>query len=132
MVQLQQLEVNDVKIPYFSDYVYVEEIEYKEQPKRTLKGKIKTWPTYWFIATIDIKWNYLTTDEYSKLLNLVRIPNFKFKYFDTNNNVYKVGKFYCSQESYNSMVAKYATVRGYENVTLRFIATNDDLEEQGG
>ena len=62
-------------------------------------------------------------------MNLVRLPDFKMRYFDVNSGVYKVGKFYCPQKMYNDMVAKYATIEGYEGISLRFIATNNDIEE---
>ena len=32
-------------------------------------------------------------------------------------------------ERYNAAVAKNATLEGYEGITLRFIATNNDIEE---
>lgn len=129
MIAIDPIEINDVKLPYHSAYVYVEEIEYTSQVKRSIKGKIPSWPSYYFIATIDVVWNFLTHQEYQNLMNLVRLPDFKMRYFDVNSGVYKVGKFYCPQKMYNDMVAKYATIEGYEGISLRFIATNNDIEE---
>ena len=130
MLTINPIEIKDVQLPYHSAYVYVEEIEYVDNPKRTMTGKIVSWPSYYFIPTVDVVWNYMTHEEYQQLMNLIRIPNFKMKYFDTNNGVYKVGMFYCPQASYNSMVAKNATVRGYEGISLRFICTNDDVPQE--
>lgn len=130
MIAIDQLEVNDIALPYFSDYVYVEEIEYTAEVKRSMTGKIPSWPSYYFIATIDVFWNFLTHREYEQLLNAVRLPDFKLKYLDTNNGVYKTGRFYCPRKSYNAAVAKNATLEGYEGITLRFIATNNSVEEE--
>lgn len=129
MLNIQQLEVNGIALPYFSHYVFVEEIEYTSEVKRSMTGKIPSWPSYYFIATIDVVWNFLTHAEYEQLLHLVKLPDFNLKYLDTTTGTYKVGKFYCPRKSYNAAVAKNATLEGYEGVTLRFIATNNDIGE---
>ena len=130
MIAIDQLEVNDTKVPYHSAYVFVEEIEYTTEVKRTIKGRIPSWPTYYFIATIDVVWNYLTHSEYQELMNLVKHPDFKLRYFDTNDGTYKVGRFYCPKKIYNDMVAKLATLDGYQGITLRFIATNNPIDSE--
>lgn len=124
---IEQLEINDVKLPYHSAYVYVEEIEYTAEVKRSMLGKIPSWPSYYFIPTVDVVWNYLTHTEYEQLMNLVKHPDFKMRYFDTNEGTYKTGRFYCPKKIYNDMVAKSATLRGYESISLRFICTNNDV-----
>lgn len=129
MIVIEPLEINDIKLPYHSAYVFVEEIEYTSEVKRSMTGKIPSWPSYYFIATIDVVWNYLTHQEYQDIMSLVKLPDFKMKYFDTNDGTYKVGRFYCPKRIYNAMVAKLATIEGYQNITLRFIATNNSAEE---
>lgn len=127
MRYIEQLEINDVKLPYHSAYVFVEEIEYTAEVKRSKIGKIPSWPSYYFIATVDVVWNFLTHAEYENLMQLVKRPDFKMRYFDTDEGVYKTGRFYCPKKIYNDMVAKSATLNGYESISLRFIATNNEV-----
>lgn len=124
MIELEQIEINGTKVPYYSSYVYVEEIEMSQEVKRNLLGQIKTFPPYWFIPVITIQWNFLTHSEYQELMNLVRHPGFTMKYLDTNDGLMKYGTFYCSARTYNEMVAKSCTLQGYENIVLKFICTN--------
>lgn len=129
MIELEQIEINHTKVPYYSSYVYVEEIEMSQEVKRNLLGQIKTFPPYWFIPVITIQWNFLTHKEYQDLMNLVRHPGFTMRYLDTNDGTVKYGTFYCSTRTYNEMVAKTATLKGYEGIVLKFICTNVPVGE---
>ena len=128
-IALEPITIRGEVMPWHSAYTFVNNVEYVAQPKRTVSGRIAHFPTRYKIKVVTVTWNFMTHGEYERLLQLTEENEFPMRFWNPEQNEMQTANFYCPPKSYNAMVAKLATLQGYQGITLQFIATNNPIIE---
>lgn len=115
-------------LPMPSDYKFEWKKTYVTEPTRNNSGAI-TFSDKFFVPYFTVTWNIISIDDYSKLMKYIMVDELKTRYYDPDNQEYKISKFYVQQPTYNKLYTMEHKFQFVTNLQLIFVGTMNPVDD---
>lgn len=106
----------------YSSYTTQNNLTYVKSPSRTNDLTLNNSETAKYVPTVTFTFNYISTEEYRKLIQLINSKGFFVKYYDYELGMNVQRRMYCSEQSISNLYNHQLDLVGLLGVKITFVS----------